>query len=96
MFGVFPRGPIREKLAQLRGPTLKTIVRLHTEGYHWLAVVVDERMRILDWWEARSEHEAREKAKGMLDKAKTRRPELGPYTMFLIETSRFGEKALSS
>ena len=91
--GIFPEGPIRKKLAEIRGATLSTIIRLHTEGYYWLAVIADRWMKIVDWWEARNEVEAREKAKSMLARLKVRRPEAAPYTIFLIETSRYGEEA---
>jgi len=87
---MFEGGPIRKKL---RGATLRTIIKLHTLGYPWVSIVVDQRMNIVDWWEAFNESEAREKAKDILYRAKTRRPELGPYSVFLIETSRYGEAA---
>jgi hypothetical protein len=85
-------GPIATILKR-RGATLSSVIRMCTLGYYWIAVLADRHMTLVDWWEAFNEAEAREKAKAMLYRYKERRPDLAPFTVFLIQTTRWGERA---
>lgn len=84
--GILPKGPIRKKLSGSRGPTVKTLVKLRDEGYGWVAVVVDREMNIENWWEARSEFEAKDKARKMRESLTSAKPEGAPYRTNIIHT----------
>jgi len=86
MASILKEAPIRKRFL---GFTLKTLIKLYLDGYGWVAVIVDKNLNIKDWWEARSEFEAREKAARMHEKFRFQKPEGIPYTVFLIETSRY-------
>jgi hypothetical protein len=73
------------------GPTLKTLIKGYVEDYYeWVSVVVDRSYNIIDWWQARTEEEARGKLLDMLDRARRRGFGEPPFTGFVIKIIRTG------
>jgi len=80
--------PVRRRIL---GATLSAIIRDYVEkDYEYVVVVTDTNLRIVDWWQARTEEEVRDKLLAMLEMAKAH--ELGepPYKGFVIRIIQTG------
>jgi hypothetical protein len=85
---MFEEGRIRKFV---KGATIGTLIKDYVErGYEWVSVVTDSSLRVIDFWSAKTETEARDKLLAMWDKARARRIGEPPYSGFVIRIIKTG------